>query len=143
MFGGQQGDARVKRLLDSLEIPYSINSDGDFEVAVEFEDGRSQLAFVNTDTQFIGDFEVREVWSVGYVTEGFLDIDTANTLLLENDLMKIGSWRLKQIDTNTLAAVFCIQIAADCDPNSLVNTLNLVLEVADSMEEKLTGRDNL
>ncbi|MGB3517138.1 MAG: hypothetical protein WBA43_11825 [Elainellaceae cyanobacterium] len=143
MYGSKQGDARVKRMLDSLDIHYSVDQDDDFEVAVAFEDGRSQLAFVNSETQFIGDFEIREVWSVGYVTQGFLDIDTANTLLLENDFMKIGSWRLKQVDDNTFAAVYCIQIAADCDPQSFVNTLKLVLRVADEMEEKLTGRDNL
>jgi hypothetical protein len=143
MYGGKQGDPRVKRILDSLNIHYSVDQDGDFELAIAFEDGRSQLAFVNSETQTIGDFEIREVWSVGYVTQGFMDIDTANTLLLENDLMKIGSWRLKQVDDNTFAAAYCIQIAADCDPQSLVNTLNLVLKVADGMEEKLTGRDNL
>jgi hypothetical protein len=143
MYGGKKGDPRVKRILDSLDIHYSVDQDGDFEVAVAFEDGRSQLAFVNSDTQLIGDFEIREVWSVGYVTQGFLDIDTANTLLLENDLMKLGSWRLKEVDENTFAAVYCIQIAADCDPQSLINALNIVLEISDAMEEKLTGQDNL
>ncbi len=143
MYGSKKGDPRVKRILNSLDIRYSLDQDENFEVAIAFEDGRSQLAFVNSDTQHIGDFEIREVWSVGYVTQGFLDIDTANTLLLENDLMKIGSWRLKQVDENTFAAAYCIQIAADCDPQSFLNTLSLVLKVADEMEEKLTGRDNL
>jgi hypothetical protein len=143
MFGGNQGDLRVRRLLETLELKYSIDSDGDYEVIVEFDDGRSQMAYINSETQTIGNFEVREVWSVAYVSQGFLDIDTANTLLMKNYEMKLGSWRLIPAGDNQFLAAFCIKIAADCDPNSLAQTLAIVLEIADDMEEKLTGADDL
>ena len=94
MFGGMRGDPRVKKMLDALELRYSVDNDGDFKVMVEFEDGRSQVAFIDSQTQLLGDFEIREVWSVAYVSEGYLDIDTANTLLMKNYELKIGSWRL-------------------------------------------------
>ena len=70
MFGSPQGDPRVKRMLDALELKYSSDDDGDFQVVVEFEDGRSQLAYINSDTQFMNDFEIRELWSVAYISEG-------------------------------------------------------------------------
>jgi len=143
MFGAPQGDPRVKRMLDGLELNYSVDGDGDFKIGVKFEDGRSQLAYINSDTQFINDFEIRELWSVAYVSEGYLDIDTANTLLMKNHELKLGSWRLMDVGDNTYLVTFCIQIAANCDPKSFGQSLSLVLQVADEMEEKLTGADDL
>lgn len=143
MFGAPQGDPRVKRMLDALDLKYSIDSGGDFKVVFEFNDGRSQLAYINSDTQSINDFEIRELWSVAYVSEGYLDIDTANTLLMKNHDMKLGSWRLMDVGKNTYLVTFCIQIAANCDPQSLSQSLLLVLRAADEMEERLTGKDDL
>lgn len=143
MYGGKKGDPRVKRILDALEFKYSIDQDGDFKLILEFEGGRSQVAYINSTTQTIGDFEIREIWSVAYVSKGFLDIDTANTLLMKNFEMKIGSWRLIPAGNNTFLVAFCVQIAADCDPTAFSRTLGIVLQVADDMEEKLTGGDDL
>ena len=143
MFGRKQGDPRVKRILDSLELPYSVDEDGDFEIGIEFENGRSQLAYINSNTEYIDDFEVREIWSVSFVSEGFLDVDTANTLLLKNYETKIGAWRLIPAGDNTYLVAFCVHIAADCDPNALINALQIVWAVADNMEESLTGDDCL
>lgn len=143
MYGGKKGDPRIKRVLETLELKYSVDQDGDFKIIVEFQDGRSQVAYINSETQTVGDFEIREVWSVAYIAEGYLDIDTANTLLLKNFEMKIGSWRLIPAGNNTFLVAFCVQIAADCDPSSFSRTLGIVLEVADTMEEKLTGGDDL
>lgn len=143
MFGGMRGDPRVKKMLEALELRYSIDNDGDFKVMLEFEDGRSQVAFIDSQTQSLGDFEIREVWSVAYISQGYLDIDTANTLLMKNFELKIGSWRLIPARDNTFLVTFCIQIAADCDPNSFWRTLVMVLQTADEMEAKLTGTDNL
>jgi len=143
MYGSNQGDIRVKKMLDALELKYSIDQDGDFKIIIEFEDGRSQVAYINSETQTIGDFEIREIWSVAYISEGYLDIDTANTLLMKNFEMKIGSWRLIPAGNNTFLVAYCVQIAANCDPNAFSHTLGIVLQVADDMEEKLTGADEL
>lgn len=143
ILGRKQGDPRVKRILDALELTYSIDSDGDFKVELEFDDGRSQMAYIDSATEHIGDFEIREIWSVAYISEGFLDADIANRLLLRNSELKIGSWRLIPGGNNTYLVAFCIQVAADCDPNAFAQSLGIVLEVADEMEEALTGGDRL
>ena len=143
MFGGNRGDTRIKKLLDTLELKYSINSDGDFKLVFEMENGRSQQVFINSNTDEIDDFEVREVWSVAYLSQGYLDIDTANTLLMENSQYKVGSWSLIDSENNTYLVTFSIKLAADCDPNSLLQSLTMVTAVADEMEKKLTGQDDL
>lgn len=143
IFGSKQGDHRVQKLLEKLDLKYSVDQDGDFKVVVEFEDGRSQAAFINSDTETLGGFEIREIWSVAYISEGYLDIDTANTLLLANDKLKIGAWRLIAAGKNRYLAAFCVQISADTDPQSFLDALLVVLRIADEMEEKLTGEDDL
>lgn len=143
IFGSQPGDPRVKKVLDILELQYLIDNDGDFEVIMAIDDERSQIAFIDSETETLGSFEIREIWSVAYISEGFLDIDTANTLLLHNAEMKIGSWRLLSAGDNTFYATFCVQVAADCSPEAFLQALLVVLQTADEMEEKLTGDDEL
>lgn len=141
IYGAKRGDPRVERLLEIHKLEYSVDQDGDFKVTVEFDNGRSQVAFINSTTQYIADFEIREIWSVAYISEGYLDIDTSNSLLLHNNQLKMGSWRLIPNDNNIYFVTYCIQIAANCDPASFKQALGFVLQVADDMEEKLTGRD--
>ncbi|ELR99295.1 hypothetical protein [Gloeocapsa sp. PCC 73106] len=141
VFGAKKGDARVEKLLQIHELKYSVDKDGDFKVTVLFENDRSQVAFINSGTQFIDSFELREIWSVAYISEGYLDIDTANTLLLYNYQLKMGSWRLIPNGNNVYFVAYCIQIAADCDPQSFFQALSYVLQITDEMEESLTGID--
>lgn len=141
IYGAKKGDPRVERLLQVHQLDYSVDSEGDYKVNIEFDNGRSQIAFINSGTQFIEDFEIREIWSVAYISEGYLDIDTANTLLMHNHQLKMGSWRLIPNDHNIYLVAYCIQIAADCDPQSFLKALSFVLQVSDDMEETLTGRD--
>jgi len=143
LFGRKKGDPRVQKMLETLDLKYSIDEDGDFKVSFQLEDDRSQLAFINSDTETISDFEVREIWSVAHIAEGFLDASTANYLLLANNNLKIGSWRLKEIGKSSFAVTFCIQVSANTDPESLLDALLLTLRTADEMELQFTGEDNL
>src|SRR6266576_3682490 len=94
MIGSKQGDRRVQALLNDLELKYEIDSDGDFKVAFELESGRSQVAFIRSETESLGKFEIREIFSVGYTSEGPLNADIANALLIFNGHVKLGSWRV-------------------------------------------------
>ncbi len=141
--GQKQGDPRVKTTLELMKSHYQLDNDGDYKVTVEFEDGRSQVAYICSETEFFDNFELREIWSISYISEGFLDIDTANYLLLENDKLQLGSWRLMELKNNSFAVVFAIQVAADSDINSFNSALYTVLKVADDMEKRFTGKDHL
>ncbi|MBE9176665.1 hypothetical protein IQ225_17585 [Synechocystis salina LEGE 06155] len=143
VFGRKQGDSRVQKLLEILELKYSIDEDGDFKVSFKLDGDRSQLAFINSNTEKINDFEIREIWSVAHISEGFLDASIANYLLLANNNLKIGSWRLKEIGENSFAVTFCIQVSANSDPESFLDALYMTLHIADEMELKLTGKDKM
>ena len=143
IFETQTIDHRVKDRLDALKLEYIITPEGNFWVIIQFDDERAQAAYISSKTRFIGDFEIREIWSTAYISEGFLDNDTANTLLLENQKQSLGAWRLTEEGNNSFLANFCVQVEANSSPNLLLQALGVVLKTADDMEEKLTGGDFL
>ncbi|WJI24189.1 hypothetical protein RHP47_00485 [Thermosynechococcus sp. QKsg1] len=143
MFGQRrvEADVRVSRILDRLGIRYQVDEDGDYRVVFELSNGRTQQAFIDSKTQQLGSYEIRDVWSVGYSCEGFLDQEIANYLLIENANKKIGAWELRPLADNRYIAVFCTKVAADCDPEALYTSIRVVLEVADELEKVLEAGD--
>lgn len=145
MFGQRrvQADVRVGHLLDQLGIRYQIDEDGDYRVVFELSNGRSQQAFIDSQTQQLGSYEIRDVWSIGYISDGYLDQEIANYLLIENATKKIGAWELRPLADNKYIAVFCTKVAADCEPEALYTSIRIVLEVADELEKILEAGDRL
>ncbi len=143
MFGLKQrnADPRVKRQLEQLGIRYDVDRDGDYRVVFELEGDRSQLAFINSRTSALGDFEIREIWSVAHVTEEPLDAAMANFLLLQNARLKIGAWELRHVDEGTFYVCFCTKVAADCEAAALYASLVVVLKAADELEKELDTGD--
>lgn len=134
-------DVRIQRLLDQADLQYEIDSDGDFVFISYIDDDRSQKAFINSKTHSLYGFEIREIWSVGYVFSGELPVALANHLLLENAKVKFGAWRVEQMGDKHVA-IYAAHIAADADIALLSLTLRVVLTTADELEHMLTGEDD-
>jgi hypothetical protein len=146
MFGATQNkptaDPRVQRVLDELEIRYQINDEGDFLVGFELESGRHQSAFIRSRTyEFLG-LEIREISSAAILSQGPFDARTANILLQQNEQLKIGAWGVISDNEDTHAAIFTAKIAADLPAEELLGVLMTVLNTADAMEARLSGRDD-
>jgi hypothetical protein len=141
MTGAKQGDSRVQALLNELEMKYDIDSDGDFRVGFQLEDGRTQLAFIRSETTQFGKFDIREIFAVAHISEGPLDAELANALLIYNAHIKLGSWRVQRQDDDKCVVAFAVQIAADTDAKSLHTALSLVIDTADDIERKLDEED--
>lgn len=130
-----KADQRVRKVLDDLEIKYTIDADGHFRVLFEMGGGRSQLAIIRSATSEYRNLEVREIWSVGYKSAGEkFPADVANALLEDTFPKKLGAWT--KVDN---LAIFVVKFAADADKETVLSCLKLALEAADTMEEKLTG----
>ena len=99
MIGANGPDTRVQHLLDHLGFKYTIDRDGDFKVLFDMGEGRSQIAFVSSQTFGLGPLEIREVWSVGYECNGPLPEAVANYLLWLNNQMKLGAWKMIRYDS--------------------------------------------
>ena len=141
MIGSKQGDNRIQTLLEELELKYDIDNDGDFRVAFELEDGRAQLAFIRSETTQFGNFDIREIFSVAYISDGPVDAQLANALLIYNAHVKLGSWRVERQPDDQCVVAFAVQIAANTDARSLFTALRLVIDTADNVERKLDEED--
>jgi hypothetical protein len=115
MIGAKQGDSRVQALLNELELEYDIDSDGDFRVGFQLEDGRTQLAFIRSETTQFGKFDIREIFSVAHISDGPLDADLANALLIYNAHVKLGSWRVDRQDDDKCMRLVEVVRASDRD----------------------------
>ena len=135
-------DKRIEKLLDAAELKYTIDSDGDFKAGYRLDNGRTHFVFINSNTEKYGDLEIREVWSVGLISDGQLTPAIMRNLLKKNSTMKLGSWKIVNMGSKECAA-FYAQIAADSDKGTLLRALQLVTQAADEMEKELTGKDDL
>lgn len=135
-------DPRVQDVLDRLEIRYRIDEDGDFNVAFELESGRSQSAIIRSQTyEFLG-VEIREISSAGLVSQGPFDARTANLLLAQNEQLKIGAWGVVANSEDLHGALFTVKVAVDLPAEEFLGVLQVVLHTADTMEARLSGRDD-
>jgi len=141
IYGSQKGDSRVKLLLDELKIKYTVTDNGRFRILVTFDDGRSQLAFIESSTYEFGGFDIREIWSIAHIFPGLPEPSAMLRLLMHNELVKIGSWRIMERDPHEFLVVFGAGIAADTDAHALQRVLLAVLQTADNMEKELNGQD--
>lgn len=138
----KQGDPRVKELLDKAELKYEVDSDGDFKLLNSFDNGRSQVVFILTETVQLGDLEIREVFSIGYVSADSVSAEIARNLLEENRRVKLGAWELNSLGGKEVG-VFRAKIAAETDVNALLMTLHAVTSTADQKEQELLSSDEL
>ncbi len=138
------GDPRVKALLDQIGYKYELTTSGDFKlIPIKTEDGRSQLVYVNSNTQQYSTLEIREVMSPAYLSTGPLSAAVANRLLRENSEVKFGAWRVELHNNGQkYLALFAVQISASTDAETLRLAIKSVLLVADRMEKELTGTDD-
>lgn len=140
---GATPDTRVKSILEQLDLKYKINDNGDFKLIFTLEDKRTQLCFINSDTETYEGMEIREIWSPAYKSTGPFSSTIANTLLEDSFKRKIGAWQsLVQSDGKNRIAIFSAKIDANCDALTLGSTIMAVVRAADEMEQTLTGTDN-
>jgi hypothetical protein len=149
----RQADPRIKAALEEIGYKYELTEDKDYRLTIENDQMekvvngktsyRSQLAFVNSNTEKYSSLEIREVWSPAFYSAGPLSAAIANRLLRENNSVKFGAWRVDvQEASGKYLTMFAVQIAADSDAEALRLAIKSVILVADRMENELTGKDD-
>ena len=136
-----EGDPRVAKALDQIGIRYEIDGTGDYKVGMKLDDERTQLAFIRSNTFEYGGVELREIFSVGLNSTGPFDARTANLLLEQNTRVKVGAWGVSRSEDDCYA-IFSAHVGAELSGDALRAVLVGVLETADEMEKRLSGRDD-
>lgn len=130
-------DPRVKTLLDELEWKYTTKENGNTELVFKVDSVRTQAIYFGTRTHKLGDFEIRDVWSYAYETEGDLPLEVASQLLEHNETVKLGAWSIYKSNGKT-KVIFTVKISANITKAEQMKTaLNALYQTADEMERKL------
>ena len=150
-------DSRVRSALDEIGYKYELTDDNDYKlVPIQTEQSasqsngqpiqRSQLVYINSNTEKYGSLEIREVLAPAFLAEPPISNEVANKLLRENNSTKLGAWRLVPIDSGPnrgkYLAMYAAQINADSDAETLRLTIKSVILIADRMEKDITGKDD-
>ena len=139
--GAKKSDPRVMVVLDKLDYDYKVDDDGDYRVELKTTGGRTQVVYIISQTEEYGILEIREIYSYAFKTGGRLSADLANSLLKDNQIKKLGAWRLIG-SGDTQVAAYAVQIAADADPDSFSAALDIVKNVADQREKDEVSSDD-
>ena len=131
-------DNRVKNRLDSRDFKYKITDSGDFRIIVELDNGRTQLLFVNSETETLNNMEIREVWSVGY--KGSMTAAVMRNMLRRSEKLKIGAWGINEAGDR---GYFTAKIPANLETDDLIKVIFVVGEAADELEKDVVGTDDL
>lgn len=132
-----KGDARVRKTLNSTDLSYSVDKDGDFRLSFSLKDDRSQLVFVNSHTTEFRNLELREVWTFAAEREEGFTKEELERLLKYNAAIKFGAWQI-----SGKRAIFSCRVAATLGAKSLESVIRLVAEAGDELERELTnGKD--
>lgn len=108
-------DPRVGEALDSLGIPYEVDSDGDYKLTLNVPNGngRTQLVYINSNTERLGTMEIREVWAPAVRSNGPFSETVSNQLLKISYDKELGAWQTMLFQNGQVyVAVFAAKIAA-------------------------------
>ena len=129
-------DPVVKKQLDSLKMKYEVDKDNDFKIVMDVGEGRTQLAYIRSNTETYGANKVREIWSPGYKGETeVLPVKVANRLLDHSNSVKMGGW-VKQ----KAMAVFVVKLSVNASAQELQDALEAAVKSADELEQEFTGK---
>jgi serine/threonine protein kinase len=131
-------DAQIKAQLDRIGLPYTIDSDNDFQIELPTRDGRTQLGWVRSPVEVYGGHRIREIWSMGYRSEGG-DIPgpVANRMMEHANSQKLGGW-VRQGSVG----MFVVQIDAEASDGALEEAIRLGFLSADTLEQEFTGDED-
>ncbi|MBN2353586.1 MAG: hypothetical protein JXD23_13515 [Spirochaetales bacterium] len=135
-----ESDARVEKLLKDAEIKYTVDNEGDFKIYMKVRNDRLQGMWIISETQNVGSLEVRQVWSIGYVSDAPLSPAVTTKLLEQNAKVKLGAWQERKMG-DKYVAVFSAQVGAEVDKFTLLTCMSAVATTADDMEQELSGKD--
>lgn len=133
-------DPRLSAALDAAGIRYSVQSSGDLQVAATLGNERTQSIVLRSQTHAYRNEEWREVYSVAHRIDedAPLDAALARRLLDANNTLVMGAWGM---DRGKLTLI--VRLPARSSPLRLVDAIDFVAEVADTLEAELDTEDRL
>jgi len=134
-------DQRVEKALKKLGLKYTVDKDGDFKLVLATQGDRSQVVFINSDTETLRKMEIREIWSPAAKFSSTPPSALSQALLEKNGSFKIGSYAYKKAG-DVYVLVFHAQISANASAEELLSVVIGVAGVADATESDIMQTDD-
>ena len=134
-------DPLVRQALDDRGLVYEVTELGHYRLKFDLADGRSQFAFVQSNTRSSGDFQTREIWAPVFSSDQPLSAEAANRLLHENNVCKVGAWQIYIADGKYNVA-FVAKLFVDANAEGIHDVLLAVVDIADAGEKDIFGTNS-
>jgi hypothetical protein len=134
-------DQRVEKALKKLGLKYTVDKDGDFKLILATQGDRSQVVFINSDTETLRKMEIREIWSPAAKFSSTPPSALSQALLEKNGSFKIGSYAYKKAG-DVYVLVFHAQISANASAEELLSVVIGVAMMADATESDIMQTDD-
>ena len=134
-------DQRVEKALKKLGLKYTVDKDGDFKLVLPTQGDRTQVVFINSDTETLRKMEIREIWSPAAKFSSTPPSALSQALLEKNGSFKIGSYAYKKAG-DVYVLVFHAQISANASAEELLSVVIGVAGVADAAESDIMQTDD-
>jgi serine protease Do len=123
-------DQRVSKALDAENLKYSVDAYGLFHVSFRDEgEEKATVVFVDSQTNRVGGFEIREVKTLLYTSQTPLPATLANDLLRHNFRYTLGMWCVAE-NEGTYRLFFAARLDANASSQQLKDAIGHVLTVA-------------
>ena len=140
-------DLRVKKLLDSKDVVYTINKYNNFKINVITENSpkeRTQGVLIRSKTNKYSEYEIREIYSTALqIKKNDIKAKMLYELLVKNGEIKVGSWGIDEYDSDKeyYYLSFSLKVGTNISADDFKSLLFLVANEADRVE-KLYGNGN-
>lgn len=149
-------DERVKAALESSEIKFTETESHNVRAEFSTTEDRTNLVFINSDTQKDGEYEHREVWavacSIGDVestnysanrSEGYHYHELLARLMSRNSGNQTGGFKLVRDSENRGKSliVYSAIVPADASGELLKSVMDACAFNADNLEKEWTMKD--
>lgn len=132
---------KIKSLLDKAQLKYEIDSDKDFKLLFDTGGERSQVVFINSNTEELGGQTIVEIWSPAY-RQSDISNEVLARILADGSRRKVGAWEIIQVGSN-IVAVFKVKVPlSSLSPVFLRSLCGAVASTADELEEIISSGDS-
>ena len=138
-----KGDPRVRTLLTELKLKYQEMPNGDFRLVMGVANDRTHMVIVESTTNRLGIFEIRDIWALGLKSQRMPDADVLARLLTDSARRKVGGWEIHEQEGGVCVAIFNVKSSADCDAEALKTLIEVVAQSADEVEKAILETDEL
>lgn len=142
--GDQFYDTRIKKLLDSKNVNYSITKNGNFRINLitqKVPKERTQGVIIYSKKENYNEFEILNIESTAFkVPKNVVKLGVILDLLKSNGLLKVGAWSIYEYDSDpdNYSFSFEVKVGYNISADDLVLLFNFVGFQADE-KEKLLG----